>query len=106
MVTELQDTHADTLVATAQWLVLAIIFDVVMLGILAEVSASPDGLTVMNWCCFFSQGMLGDLDQAMKTMHNFHQVWRQFGFTPEYYNIPKAEVHKGREGYPLRYDLY
>lgn len=48
------------------------------------------------------QGMLGDLDEAMKTIHNFHQVWRQFGFTPEYYNIPKAEVHQGREGYPLR----
>ena len=46
--------------------------------------------------------MLGDLDEAMKTMYNFHQVWRQFGFTPEYYNIPKAEVHSGREGYPLR----
>ncbi|CAL1535448.1 unnamed protein product [Lymnaea stagnalis] len=48
------------------------------------------------------QAMLGDLNQAMKTMHNFHQVWRQFGFTPEYYNIPKAEAHQGREGYPLR----
>jgi hypothetical protein len=38
----------------------------------------------------------------MKTMHNFHQVWRQFGFLPEYYNIPKSEAHTGREGYPLR----
>ena len=46
--------------------------------------------------------MLGDLDSAMKTIHNFHQVWKQFGSTPEFYNIPKAEVHQGREGYPLR----
>lgn len=46
--------------------------------------------------------MLGDIDSAMKTIHNFHQVWQQFGATPEYYNIPKAEVHSGREGYPLR----
>ncbi|BFZ05088.1 hypothetical protein BsWGS_08127 [Bradybaena similaris] len=51
------------------------------------------------------KGMLGDIDEAMKTMHNFHQVWRQFGFTPEYYNIPKAEVHSGREGYPLRPEI-
>ncbi|CAG5136354.1 unnamed protein product [Candidula unifasciata] len=51
------------------------------------------------------KGMLGDLDEAMKTMHNFHQVWRQFGFTPEYYNIPKAEVHGGREAYPLRPEI-
>lgn len=46
--------------------------------------------------------MLGDLDSAMKTIHNFHQVWQQFGATPEFYNIPKAEVHQGRESYPLR----
>nr|AJA37857.1 EDEM-like protein 2 [Littorina littorea] len=51
------------------------------------------------------QSMLGDLDSAMKTIHNFHQVWKQFGSTPEYYNIPKAEVHQGREGYPLRPEL-
>ncbi|KAH9491475.1 ER degradation-enhancing alpha-mannosidase-like protein 2 [Bulinus truncatus] len=51
------------------------------------------------------QTLLGDLDDAMKTIHNFHQVWRQFGFTPEYYNIPKAEVHQGREGYPLRPEI-
>ncbi|VDI01241.1 ER degradation enhancer, mannosidase alpha-like 2 [Mytilus galloprovincialis] len=49
--------------------------------------------------------MLGDNDQAMKTLHNFHQVWKQYGFTPEYYNIPKNEAHKGREGYPLRPEL-
>uniref|UniRef100_A0A2C9JWC8 alpha-1,2-Mannosidase n=1 Tax=Biomphalaria glabrata TaxID=6526 RepID=A0A2C9JWC8_BIOGL len=48
------------------------------------------------------QTLVGDLDDAVKTIHNYHQVWRQFGFTPEYYNIPKAEVHQGREGYPLR----
>ncbi|KAK7480421.1 hypothetical protein BaRGS_00028340 [Batillaria attramentaria] len=51
------------------------------------------------------QSMLGDLDSAMKTIHNFHQVWQQFGATPEFYNIPKAEVHQGREGYPLRPEL-
>ncbi|KAK3103051.1 hypothetical protein FSP39_016082 [Pinctada imbricata] len=51
------------------------------------------------------QSLLGDLDKGMKTMHNFHQVWKQFGFLPEYYNIPKNEAHSGREGYPLRPEL-
>ena len=46
--------------------------------------------------------MLGDIDKAMKTIHNFHQVWKQFGFLPEFYNIVKNEAHSGREGYPLR----
>lgn len=48
------------------------------------------------------QAMLGDIDKAMKTIHNFHQVWKQFGFLPEFYNIVKNEAHAGREGYPLR----
>ncbi|XP_041366151.1 ER degradation-enhancing alpha-mannosidase-like protein 2 [Gigantopelta aegis] len=51
------------------------------------------------------QCLLGDIDKAMKTIHNFHQVWKQYGFTPEYYNIPKSEVHHNREGYPLRPEL-
>jgi len=46
--------------------------------------------------------MLGDVDKAMKTIHNFHQVWKQFGFIPEFYNIVKNEAYTGREGYPLR----
>jgi len=50
--------------------------------------------------------MLGNIDDAMKTMHNFHQIWKQYGFMPEYYNIPKSEVHLGREGYPLRPGLF
>ncbi|XP_059170885.1 uncharacterized protein LOC131952295 [Physella acuta] len=51
------------------------------------------------------QAILGDIEDGMKTIHNFHQVWRQYGFTPEYYNIPKADVHQGREGYPLRPEI-
>ena len=38
----------------------------------------------------------------MRTIHNYHQVWKQFGFTPEFYNIAKADVQNNREGYPLR----
>ncbi|WAR03730.1 EDEM2-like protein [Mya arenaria] len=42
------------------------------------------------------QAMLGDVDKAMKTMHNFHQVWKQYGFLPEFYNIVKNEPHAGQ----------
>lgn len=48
------------------------------------------------------QSLVGDVDKAMKTIHNYHQVWKQYGFTPEFYNIPKSEAHNNREGYPLR----
>jgi hypothetical protein len=46
--------------------------------------------------------MLGQVDKAMKSLHNFHQVWKQFGGLPEFYNIVKNEAYNGREGYPLR----
>ena len=46
--------------------------------------------------------MIGQVDKAMQSIHNYHQVWKQYGFTPEFYNIPKGEAQNGREGYPLR----
>lgn len=46
--------------------------------------------------------LIGDLDAALKSLHNYHQVWKQYGFTPEFYNIPNSEVNTNREGYPLR----
>ncbi|KAG1678328.1 ER degradation-enhancing alpha-mannosidase-like protein 2 [Nymphon striatum] len=49
--------------------------------------------------------LVGDIDQATKTMHNYHQVWKQYGFTPEYYNIVQGEVYGSRDGYPLRPEL-
>ncbi|KAF2358886.1 Glycoside hydrolase family 47 [Trinorchestia longiramus] len=49
--------------------------------------------------------LAGDLEAARKTIHNYHQVWRQYGFTPESYNIPQAEAGSKREGYPLRPEL-
>ena len=48
------------------------------------------------------QSLLGDTEKAMKTLHNYHQVWRQFGFTPEFYNIVNSNAHHMREAYPLR----
>ncbi|XP_038069727.1 ER degradation-enhancing alpha-mannosidase-like protein 2 [Patiria miniata] len=51
------------------------------------------------------QSLLGQTDEAMKTLHNYHQVWRQLGFTPEFYNIVTNKVVDKREGYPLRPEL-
>ncbi|GAB6019210.1 ER degradation-enhancing alpha-mannosidase-like protein 1 [Chamberlinius hualienensis] len=49
--------------------------------------------------------LVGDIDVALKAIYNYHQVWKQFGFTPEFYNIPNAEPNNNREGYPLRPEL-
>ncbi|XP_022084077.1 ER degradation-enhancing alpha-mannosidase-like protein 2 [Acanthaster planci] len=51
------------------------------------------------------QSLLGQTDEAIKTLHNYHQVWRQLGFTPEFYNIVTSKVIDKREGYPLRPEL-
>ncbi|XP_022188395.2 uncharacterized protein LOC111047036 [Nilaparvata lugens] len=49
--------------------------------------------------------LVGDIDAGMKSMHNYYQVWKQYGFTPEFYNIPQAEVGLNRQSYPLRPEL-
>ncbi|XP_045623563.2 ER degradation-enhancing alpha-mannosidase-like protein 2 [Procambarus clarkii] len=49
--------------------------------------------------------LLGDINSAQKIIFNYHQVWKQFGFTPEFYSIPQAEAPVNREGYPLRPEL-
>lgn len=41
----------------------------------------------------------------MKSLHNYHQVWKQYGFTPEFFNIPQGEAGSNRESYPLRPEL-
>ncbi|XP_066289002.1 ER degradation-enhancing alpha-mannosidase-like protein 2 isoform X2 [Branchiostoma lanceolatum] len=51
------------------------------------------------------QSLVGDVDSAMKSLHNYHQVWRQYGATPEFYNIPGSKAQEKREGYPLRPEL-
>ncbi|XP_023336094.1 ER degradation-enhancing alpha-mannosidase-like protein 2 [Eurytemora carolleeae] len=56
----------------------------------------------------FWPGMLslvGDLEPALKSLHNYHQVWKQYGFTPEFYNVAQGGVSANREGYPLRPEL-
>ncbi|XP_044728045.1 ER degradation-enhancing alpha-mannosidase-like protein 2 [Chrysoperla carnea] len=49
--------------------------------------------------------LIGDTSKAMKSIHNYHQVWKQYGFTPEFFNIPQGEAGSQRESYPLRPEL-
>lgn len=49
--------------------------------------------------------LLGDISSAMKSLHNMHNVWKQYGFLPEFYNIPNAEAGVNRDSYPLRPEL-
>lgn len=49
--------------------------------------------------------LLGDINQAMRSIHNYHRVWKQYGFLPEFYNIPNSEASQNRESYPLRPEL-
>uniref|UniRef100_A0A8C4QHT5 alpha-1,2-Mannosidase n=1 Tax=Eptatretus burgeri TaxID=7764 RepID=A0A8C4QHT5_EPTBU len=51
------------------------------------------------------QSLVGDIDSAMKTLHNYHQVWQKYGGLPEFYNIPHSMPVDKREGYPLRPEL-
>ncbi|CAN7937452.1 unnamed protein product [Ixodes hexagonus] len=49
--------------------------------------------------------LTGDLDGARKSLYNYHQVWRQYGFTPEFYDVVHSQVNSKRDGYPLRPEL-
>ncbi|XP_072942090.1 ER degradation-enhancing alpha-mannosidase-like protein 2 [Epargyreus clarus] len=49
--------------------------------------------------------LIGESDTAMRILHNYHSVWRQYGFTPEVYNFGTREAAAARESYPLRPEL-
>lgn len=49
--------------------------------------------------------LIGDVNSAMRSLHNMHSVWKQYGFLPEFYNIPQLESGTNRESYPLRPEL-
>ena len=49
--------------------------------------------------------LTGDTTSALKTIHNYHQVWKQYGFLPEFYNVAQNGAVIKREGYPLRPEL-
>jgi len=47
--------------------------------------------------------ILGDIDVAMKSMSNYHDVLKLYGFTPEVYNVVNQE--SARDSFPLRPEL-
>lgn len=49
--------------------------------------------------------LTGDTEAAMRSMHNYHQVWKQYGALPEFYNVAQNSASAKREGYPLRPEL-
>ncbi|XP_047662813.1 ER degradation-enhancing alpha-mannosidase-like protein 2 isoform X2 [Tachysurus fulvidraco] len=49
--------------------------------------------------------LVGDVESATRTFHNYCTVWRQFGGLPEFYSIPQGYTVDKREGYPLRPEL-
>lgn len=49
--------------------------------------------------------LVGDLENARKSLYNYHQVWREYGFTPEFYEVVHGRAHPKRDGYPLRPEL-
>lgn len=49
--------------------------------------------------------LMGDVNTAMRALHNMHMVWKQYGFLPEMFNIPNGEASTNRESYPLRPEL-
>ncbi|XP_050672302.1 ER degradation-enhancing alpha-mannosidase-like protein 2 isoform X2 [Leptidea sinapis] len=49
--------------------------------------------------------LIGESDTAMRIIHNYHSVWKQYGFTPEVYNLGTGEASSARESYPLRPEL-
>lgn len=51
------------------------------------------------------QSLIGDMDSAMKTIHNYYTVWKQYGGLPEFYSITQGFTVDKREGYPLRPEL-
>ena len=34
--------------------------------------------------------MVGDIEAGLRSAHNYHQVWKQYGFTPEFYNVAQG----------------
>uniref|UniRef100_A0A182ISP4 alpha-1,2-Mannosidase n=1 Tax=Anopheles atroparvus TaxID=41427 RepID=A0A182ISP4_ANOAO len=49
--------------------------------------------------------LYGSTTEALRVLHSYQAVWRQYGFLPEFYNIPTGEAGTNRENYPLRPEL-
>lgn len=49
--------------------------------------------------------LVGEVEEAQRILLNYRQVLKQYGFSPEFYNIPNSEAVHKRSGYPLRPEL-
>ncbi|XP_052865718.1 ER degradation-enhancing alpha-mannosidase-like protein 2 [Anopheles cruzii] len=49
--------------------------------------------------------LYGSTSEALRVLHSYQAVWRQYGFLPEFYNIPTGQAGTNRENYPLRPEL-
>ncbi|XP_035783165.1 ER degradation-enhancing alpha-mannosidase-like protein 2 [Anopheles albimanus] len=49
--------------------------------------------------------LFGSTTEALRVLYSYQTVWRQYGFLPEFYNIPTGEAGTNREDYPLRPEL-
>uniref|UniRef100_A0A1I7XHR6 alpha-1,2-Mannosidase n=1 Tax=Heterorhabditis bacteriophora TaxID=37862 RepID=A0A1I7XHR6_HETBA len=49
--------------------------------------------------------MVGDVEDATRIMLQYSQTIRQYGFPPEFYNIPNSEVSDKRAAFPLRPEM-
>ena len=50
--------------------------------------------------------MIGDIETAQRTLHNYFSIWKKFGFLPEFYNVFQNEIFPQRQIYPLRPGLF
>ncbi|XP_003744268.1 ER degradation-enhancing alpha-mannosidase-like protein 2 [Galendromus occidentalis] len=46
--------------------------------------------------------LMGYVEDARRSLYNYHQVWKQLGFIPEFYDISRGQPQDKRESYPLR----
>ncbi|XP_047128989.1 ER degradation-enhancing alpha-mannosidase-like protein 2 isoform X2 [Hydra vulgaris] len=51
------------------------------------------------------QVLAGNIGEASRTFYNYYQIWRQYGATPEFYELSTSKAYAKREGYPLRPEL-
>lgn len=56
--------------------------------------------TKCSFTLSFLKTLVGDIEEAKASLYNYHQVWKQFGFLPEVYDVPNYAIK--RDGYPLR----
>ena len=49
--------------------------------------------------------LIGDTNNAVNSLYNYHTVWKRFGFLPESYDVLQGQVQRNRESYPLRPEL-